>query len=46
MPEKVNETDIGMIEFRRRNLKAAELLEQWMVEDAGKFGMSIPNQKR
>jgi hypothetical protein len=34
MSEKVNEDDPSIIELRRRNLKAAELLEQWMVEDA------------
>ena len=34
MSEKINEDDISNIELRRRNLKAAELLEQWMLEDA------------
>jgi hypothetical protein len=34
MSEKVNEEDVSIIEHRRRNLKAAELLEQWMIEDA------------
>jgi hypothetical protein len=32
MSEKVNEDDVGIIELRRRNLKAAELLEQWIEE--------------
>jgi hypothetical protein len=30
MPEKVNEDDPSVIELRRRNLKAAELLGQWI----------------
>ena len=34
MSEKVNEDAASLLELRRRNLKAAELLEQWMIEDA------------
>jgi hypothetical protein len=34
MSRQVNEDDAGILELRRRNLKAAELLEQWMIEDA------------
>jgi hypothetical protein len=32
MPKKVNEGDLSMIELRRRNLLAAELLEGWVDE--------------
>jgi hypothetical protein len=34
MSEKVNEDDVGTIELRHRNLNAAALLKQWMIEDA------------
>ena len=34
MSEKVNKDDVSTIELRRRNLKAAALLKQWMIEDA------------
>ena len=33
MSEKVNKDDVSTIELRRRNLKAAALLKQWMIED-------------
>jgi hypothetical protein len=34
MSQHINENDASILELRRRNLKAAELLQQWMVEDA------------
>jgi hypothetical protein len=34
MPENVRTDDDNLSELRRRNLKAAELLEQWIIEDA------------
>jgi hypothetical protein len=33
MSEKVNEDDVSIIELRRRNLKAAEFLEQLLKEN-------------
>jgi hypothetical protein len=34
MSQHVNEDDQSKIELRRRNLRAAELIRQWMIEDA------------
>jgi hypothetical protein len=34
MSEKINEENIGMLELRRRNLLAADFLEQLLEEEA------------
>jgi hypothetical protein len=34
MSQQVNEDDSSLADLRRRNLRAAALLKQWMIEDA------------